>query len=188
MAKKSEKYLYVPQSGKVKVRFVGEQVEMFQYFNKSYFNNPPAPAPGAFSAAAAITLMSASQPVGEKVFFREEDNGDEAYSRSKRVVSLVIDRYDEKVKAFASPISVWNMMTEHAKDNDFSIWREGHGLQTRYFVEPCGLSEVSEEQQISVDATLESYTFADIFIKKDWAIVNEVVEKIESRWQILDFN
>lgn len=187
MAKKSEKYLYVPQSGKIKVRFAGEQVEMFQYFNKSWFNGNAQAVAGAYGLGVA-SLSSASQPIGERVFFREEDNGDEAYSRSKRVVSLVIDRYDEKVKAFASPISVWNMMTEHAKDNDFSIWREGHGLQTRYFVEPCGLSEVSEEQQISIDATLASYTFADIFIKKDWAIVNKVVEKIESRWQILDFS
>lgn len=185
MAKKSEKYLYVPTSGKVKVRFVGKQIEMFQYFNKSYFNGM---APQSPATAFGPVFTSSPPPPAERVFFREEDNGDEAYSRSKRVVSLVIDRMDEKVKAFASPISVWNMMTEHAKDNDFEIRREGHGLQTRYFVEPLGLSEVSEEQQVSIDATLESYTFADIFIKQEWEIVKEVVERVESRWQILDFS
>jgi len=185
--KKSDKFLYVPTTGRVKVRFVGEQVEMFQYFNRSYFNGNGG-SPNISSAFAPALMSSQNTTPEERVFFREEDNGDEAYSRSKRVVSLVIDRMDEKVKAFATPISVWNMMTEHAKDNDFEIWREGHGLQTRYFVEPLGLSEVSDDQQISIDATLESYTFADIFVKKKWEVVKKAVERVRSRWYILDFS
>jgi len=166
---------------------------MFQYFNKSYFNNnsdvnASTSGYGIFGDSSPSLMTSSVPSYGEKVFFMEEDNGDAAYSRSKRVVSLIIDRYDEKIKAMATPISVWNQMTEYNKNNDFVIWREGHGLQTRYFVEALGLSEVSKEQQKSVSAILDSYTFADIFVKKEWEIVSEVVEKIESRWQILDFS
>jgi len=182
MANKSDNFLYVPSTGKIriKVRFVGEQVEMFQYFNKGYFNGNADP--GSFGA-----FPSPLSPLqGEKVFFREDDNGDVAYSRSKRIVSLVIDRSDEKIKAFACPVSVWNQMTEFAKENDFEIWREGHGLQTRYFVDPCGLSEITDNQERTVEATLESFSFADIFIKKKWELVDEVIERIENRWQILD--
>lgn len=182
MAKKSNKFLYVPKTFRIKIRFVGEQVEMFQYFNKSYFNgNITSP----FSTLAQVQSPAHTE---QNVFFREEDNGDAAYTRSKRVVSLVIDRSDEKVKAFACPISAWNLMTEHSKDNDFEIWREGHRLETRYFIEPLGLSEVSEGQQKAVSATLESYSFADIFVKNEWEIVNEIIERIENRWEILDFS
>jgi len=125
---KSSKYLYVPTSGRVVVRFVGSQVEMFQYFNKSYFSGNNGGSGGFGTMIASLS----SPPSGERVFFREDDNGDNAYTRSKRVVSLVIDRADERIKAFAAPISVWNQMTEFAKENDFEIWREGQGLK------PCG--------------------------------------------------
>jgi hypothetical protein len=174
---KSNKFVYVKRDERVKVRFVGEQVEMFQYFNKSYYNGTNVINPQSFGA---------SLPPGKPSFFSEHDNGDNAYNRTKRIVSLVIDRSDERIKAFACPISAWNQMTEHAKDNDFEIWKEGVALQTRYFVTPLGLSEVSGDQEATVTATLDSFTFADIFVEGKWEIVNEVVEKIEHRWQILD--
>ncbi len=177
---RSNKFVYVSKTGRIKIRFVGEQVEMFQYFNKSYYNGTAVLNP--VSLGASYSMLPSEKPT----FFSEHDNGDEAYNRTKRIVSLVIDRSDEKIKAFACPISVWNQMTEHAKDNDFEIWKEGKGLQTRYSVEPLGLSEVSDAQEGTVSATLDSFTFADIFVDNKWEIVNEVVEKIEHRWQILD--
>ena len=179
MAKKrdeSNKFLYVKRDGRIRIRFVGEQVEMFQYFNKSYFSGN-----ATFNSFSSVKLST-----GKPSFFREYDDGDDAYTRSKRIVSLVIDRSDEKIKAFACPVSVWNQMTDHAKENDFEIWKEGLGFQTRYYVEPLGLSEVTEDQKGTVDATLDSFTFADIFVDNEWELVNEVVEKIEHHWQILD--
>lgn len=180
MAKKSDKFIYIPKTGKIKIRFVGEQIEMFQYFNKSYFN-------GNVTSPFSALDQSPSSPE-QNVFIMEEDNGDAAYTRSKRVVSLVIDRSDERVKAFVCPISAWNLMTEHSKDNDFEVWRTGHRLETRYFAEPLGLSEISEGQQEIISAISDSFTFADIFIKNKWEVVNEIVERIENRWEILDFS
>jgi hypothetical protein len=174
---KSNKFVYVKRDERVKIRFVGEQVEMFQYFNKNYYNGTNVINPQSFGT---------SLPSGKPSFFSEHDNGDDAYNRTKRIVSLVIDRSDERIKAFACPISVWNQMTDHAKENDFEIWKEGVSLQTRYFVTPLGLSEISEDQEETVSATLDSFTFADIFVDNKWEIVDEVVEKIEHRWQILD--
>ena len=177
---KTNKFVYVKKDERVKIRFVGEQVEMFQYFDKGYYSGT--------APAISIAHVSLSSPpsVGKPTFFREHDDGDEAYNRTKRIASLVIDRSDEKIKAFACPISVWNQMTECAKEYDFEIWKEGVGLQTRYFVTPLGLSEVSEAQEETVVATLDSFTFADIFVKNEWEIVDEVIEKIKHRWQILD--
>ena len=176
---KSNKFVYINRAERAKIRFVGEQVEMFQYFNKSHYNGTAPSNSFSFSQAEMVASV-------KPTFFRDHDDGDEAYNRTKRIVSLVIDRSDEKVKAFACPVSVWNQMTEHAKDNDFEIWKEGVGLQTRYSVEPLGLSEVSEAQEEVVEATLDSFTFSDIFVKNEWEIVNEIVERIENRWSILD--
>lgn len=187
MAKKSDKFLYVGKKGRIKIRFVGEQVEMFQYFNKNYFNGvmPPfSSSSSSFGAALATNPLLNSS--GKPSFFREDDNGDAAYSRSKRIVSLVVDRADEKVKAFACPISVWNMMTDHAKENDFEIWKEGAGLQTRYHTEPLGITDITEDQAAIVEATLDSFTFVDIFVNNEWEILDEIVERIENRWDILD--
>ena len=186
MAKKlsaSNKFIYVKKDERIKIRFVGEQVEMFQYFNKSYYNGTSPSNSFSFGAASAMPLSGGS---AKPSFFKDHDDGDEAYNRTKRIVSLVIDRSDEKIKAFACPISVWNQMIDHAKENDFEIWKEGVGLQTRYHVSPLGLSEVTEAQEETVSATLDSFNFADIFVDNKWEIVNEVVEKIEHRWQILD--
>ena len=187
MAKKKQvkhRYLYVPKEGLVKVRFVGHQQEMFQYFNKSHFNgNYPQINNPLVSALNAATVPMSSE---NNVFFREDDNGDNAYTRAKRIVSLVIDRDDDTVKAFACPISVWNQVTEHPKDSDFEISRTGLGLNTRYHVKSLGISEVSESKEKSISATLDSYTFSDIFINEEWEVVDEVVERIENRWQILD--
>jgi len=178
--RKSNKFVYINRTDRVKIRFVGEQVEMFQYFNKSYYN-------GTAPSNSFSSLMMTSSPIATKPsFFKEDDNGDDAYTRTKRIVSLVIDRSDEKIKAFACPISVWNQITECAKENDFEIWKEGVALQTRYFTTPLGLSEVSEAQEETIRATLDSYTFADIFVNSKWEIVNEIIERIEHRWQILD--
>jgi len=191
--KKSKKIILVPQSGsgRVKIRFVGHQQEIFQYFNKNYFNGGsiggPTPAPSTQFAWDSVA-MQPSLPPAERVFFREEDNGDSAYTVSKRVASLVINREDETIKAFACPISLWNQMTEHAKENDFEIWREGFGLQTRYHLEPMGVTLITKEQEKTIEATLKSYTFADIFVKKEWDLVSEEVKKIKNRCQILDFS
>jgi hypothetical protein len=178
---KSNKFVYINRTDRVKIRFVGEQVEMFQYFNKSYYNGT---SPSVFSMGGAIG--SPSSTTAKPSFFREHDDGDEAYNRTRRIVSLVIDRSDEKIKAFACPISVWNKMTDHVKENDFEIWKDGVALQTRYSVEPLGLSDVTDAQEETIAATLNSYTFADIFVKNEWELVNEIVERIEHRWQILD--
>ncbi len=177
-ARKSNKFLYIKKDERIKIRFVGEQVEMFQYFNKSYYNG---------TAMSNLPLAAGASPgAGKPSFFREHDDGDEAYNRTKRIVSLVIDRSDEKVKAFACPRSAWNKITDHAKENDFEIWKEGVALQTRYHIIALGLSEATEAQEETVSATLDSFTFAEIFVDNKWEIVNEVVERIEHRWQILD--
>jgi len=179
---KLNKFVYINRDDRVKIRFVGEQVEMFQYFDINYYNNGGSSVI-SYAQAGATILDGVS---GKLSFFREYDDGNIAYNRTKRIVSLVIDRSDEKVKAFACPISAWNQMTEHDKENDFEIRKEGIALQTRYYAESLGLSEVSEAQEETIKATLDSFTFADIFVDGKWEIVNEVIEKAKHRWQMLD--
>ena len=189
-SEKSERYLYVPTTGSITVRFVGEQVEMYQYYNKSYFSDDTetSTARGRGMRMSSPFSMSATRslPQGERVFFRETNNGDAAYAISKRIVSLVIDRETEQIKAFPCPISAWNQITEHPKENDFKIYRKGYGLQTKYYTEPMGLSEITDGQAETIEATLDSYDFSNIFVDKKWELVNEVVERINNRWEILD--
>ncbi len=187
MAKKIEKkFIYVPKKGRIKVRFVGNQTEMYQYFGLP--SAPPtAPvAPNSFAAGSSMTMAAVSDLSFRKPIFKEIDDGDPNYARTKRIVSLVVDREDDKVKAFACPVSAWNMITEHAKENDFDIWREGVALNTRYFVQPLGLSEITDDHEKIVEATLESFTFANIFVDNEWELVEETIERIENRWDILD--
>lgn len=168
------KFLYVPIKGKIKIRFIGPQAQLFQYFRTA----PMSINVGAFENSDGEKLQSS--------FFKEHNDGDKNYAIAKRIVSLVIDREDEKIKAFACPISVWHNITEMAKENDFEISKSGRGLNTRYFAQPLGISSVTEDQEKMVNATLESFTFSDIFVKNEWEVVDSVIERIENRWEILD--
>ncbi len=151
---------------RIRIRFVGKQSDLFRYYKINY--------------GGSTSFES------RRFFYKKYDNGDKSYARTKRVVSLVIDRADESIKAFACPISVWYQLDGHSKENDFEIWREGKALQTKYYAKALGTTEITEEQERIVDATLESFTFEDIFVDNDWELVNEVVERIESRLDILD--
>lgn len=190
MAKEVErKFLYVPKKERIRVRFIGKQGEMYQYFRLP--TAPPAAPPAAPTAPSGllypfVSASSQSDSFSRKPIFKEIDDGDTNYSRSKRIVSLVVDREDDKIRAFACPISVWNMITHVEKENDFEIWREGDGLQTRYFANPLGPSEITDDHEKIVEATLESYTFANIFVDNEWELVETLVERIENRWDILD--
>lgn len=168
------KFLYISKKDSVIIRFMGGQVQLYQYFPV----NPTMDETGASLGPLNTTP--------NKPFLKEHDDGDKDYVKSKRIVSLVIDRSDEKIKAFVCPISAWNQLTDDAKENDFEIWKEGMGLQTRYHVKALGINDVTEEQECIVNATLASFTFSDIFIKDEWELVDEVVERIEERWEILD--
>jgi hypothetical protein len=163
------KFLYISGDSQQIIHFVGYQQEMYQYFDKTY--DP----------------LESNNSRG-RLFFKEKNDGDHngRYGVAKRIVSLVVERQENQIKAFACPLSLWNQMVEHSKDNDFLVWREGKGLTTRYYCDPLGVFDVDPDLQKIADATLESFSFVDIFVNNDWKIVSEAVEKINDRWQILD--
>lgn len=171
--KLKNKFLYIGKNHKVRIRFIGKQAEIYQYFNTS-------------STLVNNSLFNSLNGSPRMSFFKEKDDGDTNYARSKRIVSLVVDRVDEEVKAFACPISVWNKIVNQTKENDFEIRREGEGLNTRYYVTPLGISDITEKQEKIAKATLDSFTFSDIFVKDKWELVGDIIEKIENRWEILD--
>ena len=176
MSKKMKnKFLYINRDSRIKIRFIGKQSELYQYFRI------------ANSSEIVHNLLNNSlDSISKRLFFKKEDNGDVNYARSKRIVSLVIDRADGEIKAFACPISAWNELVNQTKENDFEIWREGQGLNTRYYVNSLGVSETTEKQEKIAEATLDSFTFSNIFIDNEWELVEEKIERIKNRWEILD--
>ena len=173
--KNNNKFLYIPRNREVKIRYVGNQAELYHYFRVASLFEPmisARPYP-----ARQLSKMS---------FFREDNKEESGFSISKRVVSLVVDREDEKIKAFACPISAWNLMVKEDKENDFIIRRTGEGLSTRYSVIPSGISTISKYQEKIVEATLNSFSLADIFIKEEWELLENIIERIDDRWSILD--
>ena len=147
----------------VVVRFVGHQKELYQNYDKSI----------------------------RKYFWTENNspqNNLSTISTSKRVVSLVIDRDNDQIKAFSCPMSVWNMVKKYDKEYDFRIERMGVGISTRYKIDPLEITEVTEIENKVIEATLHNYSLEDIFIYKedDWNFSDEKIEAIESRFDILD--
>jgi len=105
----------------------------------------------------------------------------------QRIVSFVVDRSDEKVKAFLCPVTVFNKMGEYDITHDFSINRYGQGLNTKYEVESLGESSVSEEIENKVAITSETYSLVDIFVNKvKWSLLDVKIEPITDRFDILD--
>jgi len=106
---------------------------------------------------------------------------------SVRVVSFVIDRCDDRVKAFMCPVSIWNQVGAYSKDHDFKIRREGMGLNSKYPVDSLGETEVSQDLLDRIEITSQVYTLSDIFINKiKWELLNKDHEPINSRFDILD--
>lgn len=157
-------FLYVTSYGAdVTVRFVGKPESIYQYFAKD-----------------------PNDPDRRTSFYKMIDDGDSGHHRVLRVASLVIDRSDDKIRAFISPISVWQQTENHLK-HDFRIKREGHGLNTKYIVNRLEPSEVTEEQQKMIEATQDAFSFEHIYIKKqNWEILTIKQEVIESRFDIID--
>jgi hypothetical protein len=117
--------------------------------------------------------------------FSFSDNQKEGYS--VRIVSFVIDRSDEKVKAFMCPASVFNQLGEYGPEHDFEIRREGMGLSTKYMVRSLGITEVGQDLLDRVEITSQVHTLSDIFINKEkWELLDKEHEPIENRFDILD--
>jgi len=169
------KFLYISKKNRIKIRFIGKQAELYLYFRTA-----------STLVNDLFNSFDASNTFPKCPFFREKDDGDTNYVRSKRIVSLVVDRTDEEIKAFACPISIWNKLINQTKENDFEIWGEGQGLSTRYYVNPLGVSKITGKQKKISKATLESFTFSNIFIDEEWELVEEKIERIKNRWEILD--
>jgi len=106
---------------------------------------------------------------------------------SVRVLSFVIDRQEDRVKAFICPASVFRMVGEYDKSHDFKIIRRGRGLNTSYDVESLGESEVSDDIIERVRITADVYPISDIFTKGvKWKLLNKEHEPIIDRFDILD--
>ena len=104
-----------------------------------------------------------------------------------RVVSFVIDRADDKVKAFVCPISVFDQLGKHDIQHDFLIHRHGLRLNTRYEVQSLGETEVSQDLLDRIEITSNVYSLSDIFIKNiKWELLDKDQEPIENRFDILD--
>ena len=84
-----------------------------------------------------------------------------------------------------SPV-VWSAVHDAGLNNIFYLSRSGSGLKTKYNVQPLGATELTDAEKVMVNATLESFSFNDIFVKNDWEPLKEAEERIESRFDILD--
>ena len=97
------------------------------------------------------------------------------------------DRFDNDVKVFACPVSVWKMCGNYSSNHNFKISRQGHGLSSRYEVNSLGEAPISKELEDQIYITSRAYPIADIFIKKlDWELLNTEPEPINDRFDILD--
>jgi len=142
----------------ITIRFIGHQKKLYIYFD---------------------TIL-------RRMLFKEE-RFFKGKSLSPRIVSFVIDRESDEIKAFACPITSFEQMEEYSSDHDFQIHKEGEGFETKYIVKSLGPSEATKEQEGMVDATLKVYSLEDIFVKRGkWEILEAEAEPIESRFDILD--
>lgn len=117
--------------------------------------------------------------------FSFTDSHKEGYA--VRVVSFVVDRADEKVKAFLCPSSIWNKVGQYTKEQDFVIHREGRGLDTMYDVKSMGDSEISQDILDRVEITSQVYSLSDIFVNQvKWELLDKYHEPIDNRFDILD--
>lgn len=104
-----------------------------------------------------------------------------------RVVSFVIDRADEKIKAFVCPISVFDQLGEYGSNHDFLIHRHGLKLNTRYEIKSLGETEVSQDLLDKIEVTSRVYSLTDIFVKNvRWELLDKESEPIDNRFDILD--
>jgi len=158
---KNSRYLYlsVHRSSAV-VRFVGHQKELFVSFDS----------------------------LNRKYRFSENKNEDNNLKCSRRIVSLVIDREDERVKAFACPFSAWNYIEKFDMEYDYKIQRSGIGLSTKYTVEKKEKTNITDRQKEIVESTLHNFSLEDMFIYKEdeWEFSIDKEEPISSRFEILD--
>ena len=152
------KFIYPPRYGEtIFIRFVGNQQKIYQRWNPNIKRG---------------TLFE-NNPGGEHI--------------SERVISLVVDKSDDKIKAFLCPVSVFNQMGEYNSNHSFKVSREGTGLRTRYSVESLGESLISDELKEQVDITLKIYPLVDIFVKKlKWELLTVESRPIKNRFEILD--
>ncbi len=153
------KFIYPPRRDgeTISIRFVGSRQKIYQRWDPN---------------AKRGTLFE-NNPGGNSV--------------SERIISLVIDRSDDKIKAFLCPISVFNQIGKHDSNHCFKISREGTGLMTRYSVESLGESPVSDELKEQVEITLKTYSLVDIFVKKiKWELLTTESRAINSRFELLD--
>jgi len=104
-----------------------------------------------------------------------------------RVVSFVIDREDEKVKAFICPISVFEQLGKYGSQHDFLIQRFGTQLNTRYEIKSLGETEVSQDLLDRVEITAQACPLTDIFVKSvRWELLDKDHKPIDNRFDILD--
>ena len=104
-----------------------------------------------------------------------------------RIVSFVIDREDDIVKAFICPASAFNQLGEYDSGHDFRISRTGMGLGARYHIKDLGKTEVCQDLLDKVEITANVYSLSDIFIEKvKWKLLDKECEPITDRFEILD--
>lgn len=146
--------------------------------------------PPKANGAVKVRFIGAQQKI-----YQKWDNVAKTFSCSERnqegyitrVVSFVIDREDEKVKAFLCPISAFEQLGAYSANHDFSIRREGAGLNTKYHVVSLGETEVSQDLLDRIEVTSQVYTLSEIFIKNiKWEVLDKDSEPIENRFDILD--
>ena len=106
---------------------------------------------------------------------------------SVRIISFVIDRVEDRIKAFICPASVFKIMGNYNKNHDFRVTRRGGGLNTRYEVDSLGETEVSDDIIEKIQVTSEVHSLSDIFTKGEkWRVLDKEHEPILDRFDILD--
>ncbi len=119
-----------------------------------------------------------------KSFSYYEEKKEGSYNR---FISFIIDRSDERVKAFVCPFSIFKQLGDYGISHDFLITRHGHGLSTKYTVKSLGEYPVSDEIINKVNITSKTYPLLDIFMHKiKWELLDTEQEPINNRFDILD--
>jgi hypothetical protein len=172
MKNNKKQYLFIGRhNSEVTVRFIGPVEFLYQYFSK--INSDPLP-----------NSDSVIRP-----FFKNNNDGSSDYYIKKRLVSFVIDRGDDKIKAFSCPISAWNQIQDnnYVKNTDFKIFRRGTGLQTTYdVIKDKEKTTITAEQKQIVRGTLATYSFKNIFVDKEWEFLREIDEPVKNIYELLD--
>ncbi len=135
------------------LKIIGDPHIFYQYWPKS--NN---------------LLHAVSHPL--RPYYREQIDPADKNKYSKRIISFVVDIYDQDLKLFSFPQSIINQITDEfgigaIKANDWEITKTGTGLNTRYHIKKIKeILELSQEDENIIEDTIEKISVRSIILNR----------------------